>query len=179
MKHALEVRGEVPQAVQVGPGSKVRLGNRDPGFKDQHESHEGAIEEIAKDQGKLRKLQELLLPSDPRRFGRPTRDTGEADRATERKDAGSDSSKAFGNLRTPRATRQEVFSACHADSVATRGRGSAESWRDAMPPHASQWLMGASPVDQNGSASLAFLRVISASRKGPRYRFAVRGSDWH
>jgi PPK2 family polyphosphate:nucleotide phosphotransferase len=48
------------QRFRVEPGSKVRLRDIDSGFKDHHESHEEAIEEIAKDQGKLRELQELL-----------------------------------------------------------------------------------------------------------------------
>jgi PPK2 family polyphosphate:nucleotide phosphotransferase len=45
---------------RVAPGSKVKLKDFDPGFKDDHESHEEAAEEIEQYQKKLRKLQELL-----------------------------------------------------------------------------------------------------------------------
>ncbi len=45
---------------RVAPGSKVKLKDIDPAFKDQHESHEGAAEEIEQHQKKLRELQELL-----------------------------------------------------------------------------------------------------------------------
>jgi PPK2 family polyphosphate:nucleotide phosphotransferase len=45
---------------RVEPGSKVKLEDIDPGFKDHHESHKEAAEEIAQDQTKLRQLQELI-----------------------------------------------------------------------------------------------------------------------
>ena len=45
---------------KVAPGSKVKLKDIDPGFKDHHESHKEAAEEIEQDQKKLRELQELL-----------------------------------------------------------------------------------------------------------------------
>jgi PPK2 family polyphosphate:nucleotide phosphotransferase len=45
---------------RVNPGDKVRLKDFDPGFKDHHESHKAAAEEIERDQQKLRGLQELL-----------------------------------------------------------------------------------------------------------------------
>jgi PPK2 family polyphosphate:nucleotide phosphotransferase len=45
---------------RVKPGTKVKLGKIDPGFKDHHESHKEAANEIEKDQQKLRTLQELL-----------------------------------------------------------------------------------------------------------------------
>jgi PPK2 family polyphosphate:nucleotide phosphotransferase len=44
----------------VTPGDKVKLKDIDPGFKGHHDSHKDALEEIEKDQGKLRDLQELL-----------------------------------------------------------------------------------------------------------------------
>jgi PPK2 family polyphosphate:nucleotide phosphotransferase len=44
----------------VGAGSKVNLKAIDPGFKDHHEGHKEAADEIARDQKKLRELQELL-----------------------------------------------------------------------------------------------------------------------
>ncbi len=45
---------------RVAPGSKVKLKDIDPGFKDHHENHKEAVEEIEHHQKKLRKLQELL-----------------------------------------------------------------------------------------------------------------------
>jgi PPK2 family polyphosphate:nucleotide phosphotransferase len=45
---------------KVAPGSKVRLKNVDPGFKDPQESHKRAAEEMEQDRATLRKLQELL-----------------------------------------------------------------------------------------------------------------------
>jgi PPK2 family polyphosphate:nucleotide phosphotransferase len=45
---------------RVHPGDKVRLKDIDPGFKDHHESHKKAAEEIERDQNKLRALQALL-----------------------------------------------------------------------------------------------------------------------
>lgn len=45
---------------RVRPGAKVNLKEIDPGFKDQHESHAHAAEEIVQYQTKLRELQELL-----------------------------------------------------------------------------------------------------------------------
>ena len=45
---------------KVQPGSKVKLKDIDPGFKDHHESHKEAAKEIERDQKKLRDLQELL-----------------------------------------------------------------------------------------------------------------------
>jgi polyphosphate kinase 2 (PPK2 family) len=45
---------------RVGPGSKVKLGKLDPGFKGDHERHRDAVKEIEKDREKLRALQELL-----------------------------------------------------------------------------------------------------------------------
>jgi PPK2 family polyphosphate:nucleotide phosphotransferase len=44
----------------VRPGDKVRLKDIDPGFKDHHESHKKAAEEMDRDRQKLRSLQELL-----------------------------------------------------------------------------------------------------------------------
>src|ERR1700739_2164872 len=44
----------------VEPGSKVRLGKIDPGFKDQHESHETAIPELNKNGERIANLQYLL-----------------------------------------------------------------------------------------------------------------------
>lgn len=44
----------------VSPDDKVRLKDIDPGFKDQHEGHKAALDEIEYDQKKLRALQELL-----------------------------------------------------------------------------------------------------------------------
>jgi polyphosphate kinase 2 (PPK2 family) len=45
----------------VKPGSKVKLHEIDPGFKDhRYESHKDAAKEIEKDREKLRSLQELL-----------------------------------------------------------------------------------------------------------------------
>ena len=45
---------------RVHPGDKVRLKDIDPGFKDHHESHKKAAEEIERDRDKLRALQALL-----------------------------------------------------------------------------------------------------------------------
>lgn len=45
---------------RVRPGDKVRLKDIDPGFKDEHESHKKAAEEIERDRETLRTLQELL-----------------------------------------------------------------------------------------------------------------------
>jgi PPK2 family polyphosphate:nucleotide phosphotransferase len=45
---------------RVAPGSKVKLNDIDAGFKDHHVSHKKAIEQIERDQKKLRNLQELL-----------------------------------------------------------------------------------------------------------------------
>ncbi len=44
----------------VKPGSKVKLHELDPGYKGDHENHEDAARELAKDRKKLRTLQELL-----------------------------------------------------------------------------------------------------------------------
>ena len=48
------------QRFQVPPGSRVKLKDVDPGFKDGYESHKAADEEIAQFQNRLRELQELL-----------------------------------------------------------------------------------------------------------------------
>jgi PPK2 family polyphosphate:nucleotide phosphotransferase len=45
---------------RVPPGSKVKLEDIDPAFKDHHKNRKEAAEEIEHDQKKLRKLQELL-----------------------------------------------------------------------------------------------------------------------
>jgi PPK2 family polyphosphate:nucleotide phosphotransferase len=45
---------------RVHPGDKVRLKDIDPGFKDHHESHKKAAEEIERDRDKLRALQARL-----------------------------------------------------------------------------------------------------------------------
>jgi PPK2 family polyphosphate:nucleotide phosphotransferase len=45
---------------RVHPGHKVRLKDIDPGFKDHHESHKKAAEEMERDREKLRALQALL-----------------------------------------------------------------------------------------------------------------------
>jgi len=45
---------------KVAPGSKVKLKDIDPGFKDHHESHKEAAEEIEQYRTKLLELQELL-----------------------------------------------------------------------------------------------------------------------
>jgi polyphosphate kinase 2 (PPK2 family) len=45
---------------RVAAGSKVKLRDIDPGFKDEHESHAEAAEEIEEGRKKLRGLQELL-----------------------------------------------------------------------------------------------------------------------
>ncbi len=42
------------------PGSKIKLKDIDPRFKDHHENHKDAAEEIEQDRKKLRELQELL-----------------------------------------------------------------------------------------------------------------------
>ncbi|MGO8759934.1 MAG: polyphosphate kinase 2 family protein [Terracidiphilus sp.] len=48
------------QRFRVAPGSKLKLKEIDPAFKDGHESHESAAEEVARYQRKLRELQDLL-----------------------------------------------------------------------------------------------------------------------
>lgn len=48
------------QRFRIDPGAKVKLKAIDPSFKDGHESHKSAAEEIAHYQEKLRELQELL-----------------------------------------------------------------------------------------------------------------------
>ncbi len=48
------------QQFRVEPGSKVKLKDIDPAFKDHHETHDGASEEITHYQSRLRELQELL-----------------------------------------------------------------------------------------------------------------------
>jgi PPK2 family polyphosphate:nucleotide phosphotransferase len=45
---------------RVAAGSKVKLKDIDPGFKDEHENHAEAADEIERDRKKLRGLQELL-----------------------------------------------------------------------------------------------------------------------
>ena len=45
---------------RVAPGSKVKLKNIDAGFKDSHDNHKDAAEEIEHYQTRLRELQELL-----------------------------------------------------------------------------------------------------------------------
>jgi PPK2 family polyphosphate:nucleotide phosphotransferase len=45
---------------KVAPGARVKLKDIDPGFKDRHEHHKDAIEEIEHYQERLRELQELL-----------------------------------------------------------------------------------------------------------------------
>jgi len=45
---------------RVAPGSKVKLKDIDPGFKDRHENHKEAADEIEQDRKKLWNLQELL-----------------------------------------------------------------------------------------------------------------------
>lgn len=45
---------------RVAPGSKVKLKDIDPGFKDHHEGHKEAVEEIEQYQKKLRNLQGLF-----------------------------------------------------------------------------------------------------------------------
>ena len=45
---------------KVQPGSRVKLQDIDPAFKDNYESHEAAEEEIAHYRKKLRELQDLL-----------------------------------------------------------------------------------------------------------------------
>jgi polyphosphate kinase 2 (PPK2 family) len=45
---------------KVAPGGKVKLKDIDSRFKDHHESHKDAAEEIEQDRKKLRELQELL-----------------------------------------------------------------------------------------------------------------------
>jgi PPK2 family polyphosphate:nucleotide phosphotransferase len=45
---------------KVAPGTQVKLKDIDPGFKDRHESHKEAAEEIEHYQQRLRELQELL-----------------------------------------------------------------------------------------------------------------------
>jgi PPK2 family polyphosphate:nucleotide phosphotransferase len=48
------------QRFKIAPGSKVKLKEIDPSFKDGHESHESAADEIAQCQKKLFALQDLL-----------------------------------------------------------------------------------------------------------------------
>lgn len=48
------------QHFRVPPGTKVKLKDIDPGFKDLHESHKAAVEEINQQQKKLLEKQELL-----------------------------------------------------------------------------------------------------------------------
>lgn len=48
------------QRFKVAPGAQVKLKDVDPDFKDGHESHQAAAEEIAHYQEKLRGLQDLL-----------------------------------------------------------------------------------------------------------------------
>ena len=48
------------QRFRVAPGAGVRLEDIDPTFKDRHEDHQEANEEIAHYQRRLRELQELL-----------------------------------------------------------------------------------------------------------------------
>jgi PPK2 family polyphosphate:nucleotide phosphotransferase len=48
---------------KVSPGTKVKLKDVDPGFKDRHESHQEALAEIQQYQQRLRQLQELLHAS--------------------------------------------------------------------------------------------------------------------
>jgi len=45
---------------RVRPGSRVKLDDIDPAFKDRHESHKQAAAEIAHYQDRLREIQELL-----------------------------------------------------------------------------------------------------------------------
>ena len=45
---------------RVAPGSRVKLKDIDPGFKDKHESHKDATEELEQDRTKLLELQEML-----------------------------------------------------------------------------------------------------------------------
>jgi PPK2 family polyphosphate:nucleotide phosphotransferase len=47
---------------RVAPGSKVKLKDIDPGFKDHHKSHNEAAEELEKDWKKLCELQDLVYP---------------------------------------------------------------------------------------------------------------------
>jgi hypothetical protein len=44
----------------VLPGTRIRLEDIDAGFKDRHESHEEAAEDIGQYQKRLRELQDLL-----------------------------------------------------------------------------------------------------------------------
>jgi len=46
---------------KVPPGTRVRLKDIDPAFKDRHEDHKDALEEIARYQQNLRELQEVLF----------------------------------------------------------------------------------------------------------------------
>ena len=46
---------------RVAPGSKVKLKDIDPGFKDHHESHKEAAEEIEQDRKKLRESARVAL----------------------------------------------------------------------------------------------------------------------
>ena len=45
---------------RVAPGTSVKLKDIDPGFKDDHEGHKKAAEEIEHYRQRLRELQELL-----------------------------------------------------------------------------------------------------------------------
>ena len=45
---------------RVASGSKVKIKDIDPGFKDHHEGHKESVEEIEQYQKKLRSLQELF-----------------------------------------------------------------------------------------------------------------------
>jgi PPK2 family polyphosphate:nucleotide phosphotransferase len=45
---------------KVLPGSKVKLADIDPGFKDHHDSHKKATDEIERHENKLRRLQDLF-----------------------------------------------------------------------------------------------------------------------
>ncbi len=54
------VDDELRRSVQGEPGSHVKLADIDPGFKDHHESHKKAADEIEQDQKKLRALQDLF-----------------------------------------------------------------------------------------------------------------------
>jgi len=48
------------QRFKVSPGTTVKFHDIDPSFKDGHESHEAANDEIIAFQRKLRELQDLL-----------------------------------------------------------------------------------------------------------------------
>jgi len=55
-----EARMKYGRKFLVEPGSKVRLAGIDPGFKDKHESHEGAMPELNKNAARIANLQYLL-----------------------------------------------------------------------------------------------------------------------